>query len=190
MPGDRRRGAGAILLARHGETDDNLRPLRFQGFTDTPLNDVGRQQAAELADRVARDGIVSVWSSDLARARETAEVVGRRVGHEPRLDPRLREGYRGRWEGRLFVDVAHDEPVRFAAWQRAGERFRFPCGESLREQLQRVSAAVDDIRRTGELPALVICHGGSIRVMLSERDPGGLQAFHSFRVPNVGVVAL
>ncbi len=179
-----------MLLARHGETNDNLRPLRFQGFTDTPLNDSGRRQAVELAERVVSEGIVSLWSSDLLRARETAEVVGRRLGLEPRLDPRLREGYRGRWEGRLFVDVACEEPARYAAWERAGEGFRFPGGESLRDQLDRVSAAVDDIRRAGELPALVVCHGGSIRVMLSKHDPRALDAFHEFNVPNAGIVAL
>lgn len=185
-----RAGAGAVLLARHGETNDNLEPLRFQGFTDTPLNQHGRHQAAELAERVASEGIVSLWSSDLARARETAQIVGRRLALEPRLDPRLREGYRGRWEGRLFIDVAHDEPARYRAWQRAGDGFRFPGGESLRDQADRVSAAVDDIRRCGELPALVVCHGGSIRVMLSLADPRGLGAFHEFVVPNVDVVAL
>ncbi len=181
---------GAILLARHGETNDNLRPLRFQGFTDTPLNDAGRRQAAELAERVASEGIASLWSSDLSRAGETAEAVGRRLGLRPRLDPRLREGYRGRWEGRLFLDVAQEEPSRYAAWKRAGEGFRFPGGASLREQQDRVSAALDDIRRAGELPALVVCHGGSIRVMLSKDNPRGLAAFHEFEVPNVGVVAL
>jgi broad specificity phosphatase PhoE len=69
-------GLSGILLARHGETNDNLEPHRFQGFTDTPLNDTGRRQAHELAERVAGDGIVSLWASDLSRARETAEIVG------------------------------------------------------------------------------------------------------------------
>ncbi|MGA2925365.1 MAG: histidine phosphatase family protein [Solirubrobacteraceae bacterium] len=187
-------GAGAvppaILLARHGETDDNLPPRRFQGFIDTPLNDTGRRQAAALAERVASRRIASLWCSDLCRARETAEAVGRRLRLTPRPDPRLREGYRGRWEGRLFVDVADHEPARYAAWLRAGEGFRFPGGESLREHADRVAAAVDEIRRCGELPALIVCHGGSIRVMLSLRDPRGLDAFHHFNVPNVEVVAL
>ena len=179
-----------ILLARHGETNDNLRPLRFQGFTDTPLNQHGRRQAEQLAERVVSEGIASLWSSDLARARETAQLVARRLGLQTRLDPRLREGYRGRWEGRLFVDVASEEPARYSAWQRAGEGFRFPGGESLRDQQDRVSVAIDEIRAGGELPALVVCHGGSIRVMLSARHPRGLGAFHEFEVPNVGVLAL
>jgi broad specificity phosphatase PhoE len=186
-PGDR---PGAVLLARHGETDDNIEPIRVQGFRDTPLNDTGRRQAAELAERVASAGIVSLWSSDLSRARETAEIVGARLGLEPRLDPRLREANRGEWEGRLFIDIERDDPEGYAAWRRAGDGFRFPGGESLRDQLERVSAAVQDIRWAGEPPALVVCHGGSIRVMLCARDPRGLAAFHEFEVPNVAVVAL
>jgi len=180
----------AILLARHGQTDDNLEPIRAQGFSDTPLNDTGRRQARELAGRVASCGIVSLWSSDLSRARETAEIVGSRLGFEPRLEPRLREANRGRWEGRRFIDIAREEPARYAAWMRAGDHFRFPGGESLREQLERVQAALCDIRRTGKLPALVVCHGGSIRVMLASRDPRGLDAFHEFEVPNTAVVPL
>jgi broad specificity phosphatase PhoE len=53
-----------------------------------------------------------------------------------------------------------------------------------------VSAAVEDVRNDGRLPALVVCHGGSIRVMLCARDPRGLDAFHEFDVPNVGVFEL
>jgi broad specificity phosphatase PhoE len=183
-------GTGAILLARHGETDDNLPPLRFQGFRDTPLNETGRRQAAELAERLAGDGIVSIWSSDLVRASETAEVVGARIGLPVRLDARLREGFRGDWEGHLFEEIERADPERYAAWMRAGSEFRFPGGESLREQQDRVTAALDDVRRSGELPALVVAHGGSIRVTLCRSDPRGLDAFHEFKVPNTAVVRL
>ena len=188
-PGDERSLSG-IWLARHGETDDNREPIRFQGFRDTTLNDTGRRQAAELAESVAGEGIAALWSSDLSRARETAEIVGERIGHEPQLDPRLREANRGRWEGHLFVDVEREEPELFAEWMRAGESFRFPGGESLREQMDRVSAALLDIHTRGALPALVVCHGGSIRVVLCSRDPRGLNAFHQFKVPNVAVIRL
>ncbi len=107
-----------------------------------------------------------------------------------RLDARLREANRGDWEGRRFVDIEREEPERYAAWRRAGNGFRFPGGESLLEQQQRVLAALGDVRRTGELPALVVCHGGSIRVVLCSSDPRGLDAFHDFGVPNVALVPL
>lgn len=180
-------GEGSVLLARHGETDDNRPPLRFQGWRDTPLNEHGRGQARALAERLAGQGIASIWSSDLSRARETAEIVGAHLGLDVRLDWRLREGNRGRWEGCLFEDVARAEPDLFAAWERAGADWRFPDGESLAEQLERVSACVGDVRATGPLPALAVCHGGSIRVMLCRSDPRGLNAFHEFKTPNTAV---
>ena len=181
-----------VLLARHGQTNDNLSPLRFQGFRDTPLNDTGRAQAHELAEKIAArpDPIVALWTSDLSRARETAEIVGARIGLEPRLDPRLREANRGEWEGHLFPDIERSDPERFAAWMRGGASWRFPGGESLQEQQDRVMAALADIAAAGELPALAVCHGGSIRVALCSRDPRGLDAFHAFEVPNTAVVEM
>jgi broad specificity phosphatase PhoE len=187
-------GAGedfsGVVLARHGETDDNLPPLRFQGFHDTPLNDTGRRQAAELGDRLAGTEFASLWSSDLSRARVTADIVGQRLGLTPSLDERLREGHRGRWEGHLMVDVERAEPDLYQAWRQAGPDFRFPAGESLLEQQQRVVSALRDIRSRSPLPTLVVCHGGCIRVMLCRRDPRGLAAFHDFEIPNTAVVPM
>jgi probable phosphoglycerate mutase len=178
-----------ILLARHGETDDNREPIRIQGSRDTPLNEVGRRQAAELAERVAHDGIRALYSSQLRRALETAEIVGERLGLTPVVDPRFAEGDRGELEGLYWRDVAREDPDLYAAWRAAGDSFRFPGGESLREQSDRVLAALEDVRGAG-VPALVVCHGGSIRVVLCQGDERGLAAFHDFDVPNVGVVRL
>ncbi len=93
-------GLGGVLIARHGETLDNVVP-RFQGWRDTPLNDTGRRQAFALGARLAEreEPIASLWASDLSRARETAEIAGAAIGLRPMLDWRLREGFRGRWEG-------------------------------------------------------------------------------------------
>jgi broad specificity phosphatase PhoE len=156
------------------------------------LNDTGRAQARDLADRVVAlpDPIKSLWTSDLSRARETAEIVGARVGLEARLDPRLREANRGRWEGYTFDEIERSDPERYAAWRRGGASWRFPGGESLQEQQDRVLAALADIEAAGQLPALAVCHGGSIRVVLASRDPRGLDAFHDFEVPNVALVPL
>jgi probable phosphoglycerate mutase len=184
-------GLAGVVLARHGETDDNVEPLRFQGFRDTPLNATGRAQARALAARIAAEGTIeSIWASDLSRARETAETVGTAIGLAVCLDPRLREGDRGRWEGRLFSEVAADEPELYAAWRGPVPGFRFPEGESLAEQQHRVQAALHEIHASSPRPALVVCHGGSIRVMLCAADPDGLGAFHRFEIPNTAVIAL
>ena len=75
----------AILLARHGETDWN-RDRRIQGHTDVPLNAAGLDQAHVLADRLAGERLVAIHSSDLTRARVTAEIVARRHALEVVLD--------------------------------------------------------------------------------------------------------
>jgi broad specificity phosphatase PhoE len=188
---DRAEGPCGLLLARHGQTNDNLEPIRVQGFTDTPLNDTGRRQANELAERIAREEQVSsLWCSDLIRAAETARIVGERIGLTAQPEPRLREGFRGEWEGRRFIDIQRDDPAGYDAWLRAGPDFRFPGGESLQEHADRVRAALHDIHATGPLPALVVCHRGSIRTVMCRDDPRGLWAFHEYDVPNTGVVRL
>src|SRR5690242_8696605 len=87
-----------LLLVRHGETDWNAEG-RLQGQTDRPLNEYGRRQARELAERLAGDGVVAIYASDLSRAKETAEIVGGRLGLPVVVDPDLRERNWGTWEG-------------------------------------------------------------------------------------------
>ena len=106
------------------------------------------------------------------------------------VDPRFAETDRGEWEGRLMDDVAAEDPEGYAAWRRAGEHFRFPGGESLQEQMDRVVAGLVDVTQRGALPALVVCHGGSIRTALCHTDQRGLDAFHDWDVPNGALVRL
>lgn len=179
-----------IVLARHGETEHNVAPPRVQGSIDTPLSPHGREQAADLARAVAADGRpAAVYSSHLARARETAEIVARELGLEVVVDERLAESHRGRWEGRLLDDIAREEPREWAAWLRGGADFRFPGGESLAEHADRVAAALADVRR-GPLPALCVCHGGTIRCAFALAHPRGLDAFHELEVPNAAPLRL
>ena len=173
-----------ITLARHGETTWNLE-RRFQGSRmDVELNDLGREQARALAKLAAAESFASLWSSPLARARETAEIIAAEIGLPIRFDDRLVEGDVGDWSGRLKEEIARDEPDAWAAFMAAGEDFRFPGGESLGEQQERVIAALVDITQRGELPALVVCHRGVIRCALSHTHNRGLDTYHEWTVPN------
>jgi probable phosphoglycerate mutase len=179
-----------ILLARHGETDDNARGV-VQGWIDTPLNDTGRVQARALAEEVAaRGGIERIVSSHLSRARETAEIVGAVVGIEVEIDERLAESRRGSWEGRALAEIQESEPETWAAWRRGGAGFRFPGGgESLAEHQARVLAALDDIRADGR-SVLAVMHGGSVRCAVAATHPDGLDAFFAIPVPNAALIEL
>ena len=168
-----------IYLARHGETADNA-ARRVQGRRDPPLNERGREQAAALARAAAGRGIAALWVSGMRRARETAAIVGAEIGLEPRVDERLDEGDWGDWQGRLHEDLAREEAEAYSAWLRGGRDFRFPGGESLGEHFDRTSAALDDVA-AGPLPALVVCHGGTILCALARTHPRGLDAFHEPR---------
>ena len=176
-----------ILMARHGETTYNA-ARRFQGHSPKAvLTDRGLEQARELAELAAQEDIAALYCSPLERARQTAAIVGERLGLEPRVDERFAETETGDW-----TDVPYDEidPELFAAWESAGADWRFPGGESLEEQLERVIAGLVDVTQAGELPALVICHRGTIRVALCHSQQRGLDMFSEIDVPNGGLVRL
>lgn len=178
-----------ILLARHGETDDNAPPQRVQGQIDTPLNDHGRAQARALAVELRNAELRTIITSPLVRARETAEIVGAAFAITPSVDRRLAESFRGAWEGRLLQDIEREDPEGLAAWQAGGAGFRFPGGgESLGEHQARVLAALGDVA-AGPVPALVVTHGGSVRVALAAQRPAGLDEFFALAVPNASVFA-
>ncbi len=154
-----------VFLARHGETDYNAQG-RFQGLGPVPLNALGRRQAEQLAELAAPHGFRELWCSPLARARQTAEIVGSRLGLAPIEDSRLVETDTGEWTDRTFASVMAEDPAGFAAFERADPAFAYPGGESLRDQTRRVMEALGEIARR-PTPVLVICHGMVIRLVLA-----------------------
>jgi len=160
-----------ILLVRHGETDWN-RIGRWQGHADPPLNDLGRQQAARLAERLVGDGVSAVYSSDLRRASQTAVVVGARLALPVIEDPALREIDVGSWSGLTRAEVQERFPEGFARWQ-AGEIGH--DGETREQLTERVVAAVHRIAEAHEgATVVVVTHGGAIRAIRRHAagDPG------------------
>jgi broad specificity phosphatase PhoE len=174
--------SGGIWLARHGETDANAEG-RVQGTIDPPLNERGREQAYALAREAASLALRALYTSQLRRARETADIVGEELGLEPRVDARFAESWRGEWEGRLIADIKAEDPEGWQGSLAVEPGFRFPGGESLEEHAARVEAALADVAR-GPLPALVVCHGGTIRRALAARSPERLT---DLAVPNASL---
>jgi broad specificity phosphatase PhoE len=136
-----------LILVRHGETDWNAAG-RLQGHTDRPLNDCGRSQAEALAEKLAADQIDAVYASDLARARETADIVAARLGLRLTVHADLREKDWGNWEG---LTAAERERVDLEGETTGAHR----------ERTLRVLRWIAE-RHSGER-VVVVTHGGSIR---------------------------
>ena len=149
-----------LIFVRHGETDWNAQH-RWQGHSDTRLNDVGREQARRLAEEL--ETVDAVYSSDLARARETAEILAARLRLEVRLDPRLRERGFGAWEGMTMNEIESSFPEEQARW-RAGNAAGVG-EESFEAFATRVGSFIEEVSRRHDGEAvLVVAHGGTIRV--------------------------
>ncbi len=143
-----------IVLVRHGETDWNLE-RRYQGHLDPPLNAAGRAESDKLAKALVGERIQAIYSSDLRRARETAEIVGAALGLPVLADPGLREVDLGSWAGLTRDEVA----------ERFGKSATHD-GETRGEHRERVVEAVRRIaaRHPGGC-ILIVTHGGSIRAL-------------------------
>jgi broad specificity phosphatase PhoE len=175
-----------IWLARHGQTAYN-HERRFQGHLPVPLNDTGRAQAHELAAQAAQREWALLYCSPLARALETATIVGAAIGLTPIQDMRFAETETGDWTDRTFADIQAAHPEQFAGFVSGAIGFRFPGGESFAEQEQRVMAGIEAVR-AGAQPALVVCHGVTMRLILAHvrGDP----ALRSVALPNAQLVEL
>lgn len=177
-----------VYLARHGQTAYN-HEARFQGHAPVPLDDTGRAQAAELAERVAALGPLRTFvCSPLERARETAAIVGARIGMTPTEDARFAETDVGDWEHRTYAEVGAEDPEGLEAFLRTEAAFAFPGGESYADHLARVEDGLSDLFADPDaLPALVVCHGGVLRLALAAR---GDESAREWKMANTALVTL
>lgn len=154
-----------ILLIRHGQTSWNA-VGRWQGHTDVPLNEIGREQARLLARRLAAWPVAALYSSDLQRAAKTASIVGDALGLEPVQEREWRERHGGAFQGLTGEEIAEEHPEAWAALRRGV--VAPPGGESSRDLHERVTGAFRRLveRHRGEVVA-VISHGGAMRTLIA-----------------------
>ncbi|MEO6575887.1 MAG: histidine phosphatase family protein [Polyangiaceae bacterium] len=154
-----------VFLARHGETEWNAIG-KLQGHTDVPLNEAGRAQAGALGEALASEGIASVTTSDLSRARATGAIVAERLSlAPPRVDADLRERRFGIFEGLTREECITQHPEAWAAWLSASAS---PAGGELAEHVvERMTRALTRVvEHAHNGPALVVSHGGVMRLWL------------------------
>jgi broad specificity phosphatase PhoE len=179
-----------LLLVRHGETDWNLEG-RYSGHSEVPLNERGRAQARQLAEVLRNEPLAAVFSSDLARAVETARPLAEATRTPLRLDPRLREIDQGEWEGMLFEEIRS----RFQqAWERRQQlplEVSAPGGETVGQLQARVLEALGDILAAYPDQAVaVVSHGLALAIIRVHLEGGPIQSVWEAIPPNAEAVRI
>ena len=181
--------ATRILAIRHGETAWNV-DTRIQGHLDIALNDTGLQQARWLAQALAQgDELQAIYSSDLARARVTAQTIADAVGLAVTTHAGLRERAFGDFQGRTFTEIEAELPDHARHWRQRTPQWSPPGqGESLIMLRERVLSTVDALaaRHLGQQIVLV-AHGGVMDVLYRAATRLDLQAPRTWLLPNTAV---
>lgn len=176
--------ATRICIIRHGETAWNVEK-RIQGHTDIPLNETGRAQALAMAFNAAHQRFDAIYSSDLARALETAQVLAQREDHKVKPLPQLRERHFGIFQGLTADEGAARHPEAYAHYLARDLDYDFETGESLRQFSRRVADAIDWlVRHHGGQTIAAVCHSGVLDVVYRRATGRPLETPRDFKVPN------
>ena len=175
-----------VLAIRHGETAWNV-DTRIQGHLDIPLNDTGRWQARQVALALADERIDAIYSSDLLRARETAQTVARCDGIVT-TDIGLRERSFGVFEGLTYREIQQRWPEQGERWRRRDPDFGAEGGETLRDFYARCMATMTRLAAAhpGQNIALV-AHGGVMDCLYRAALGLALDAPRSWHLGNASI---
>lgn len=175
-----------IYLVRHGQTDWNIEK-KTQGYTDIPLNENGRKQAQILAKSISNLKIDRIISSDLLRAKETAEIINERFGKNISLDERIREINYGVLEGVPRDTLTQD------TWDIFNTKPEELKAESKIHIYDRIKSFFDDLQDSKE-NILIVTHGGALRMIMyyaenrNEFDNDKyLKEFNSVKINNADI---
>lgn len=182
--GDVPAGTLRLCLIRHGETDWNAEK-RIQGHTDVPLNATGRAQALAVAFNAAHQRFAAIYSSDLARARETAQALAAREDEPVLPVPALRERHYGLFQGLTAAEAAVRHPEAYAHYLARDPDYAFDTGESLRVFAARVTACIDGLaRRHAGQTVAAVSHSGVLDILYRRATGRPLSTPRDFEIPN------
>lgn len=162
-----------FILIRHGVTDWNVEG-RYQGQSDVSINERGYQQAIEVASILKPSKPSTIFSSDLKRARETADAIAGVLELPIHVDPRLREIHLGKWEGMLFeqIKAAYSDLLKLRKLD--PRTVSAPGGETVEQVRIRVMSAIDDIVKTHPNETVVLVSHGVPLAILKALSKGAL----------------
>lgn len=156
-----------VVLWRHGQTDWNL-ANRFQGHSDIPLNQTGIDQARKAAPLLFGLRPSKIISSDLIRAKQTAQELANISRLPIHIDPGLRETNGGKWEGRTGAENRADDYEKFVNWLDGNDEPAGDFGERRSEIALRAVTAIESALNNEIETLVVVTHGGTARIIIGK----------------------
>jgi 2,3-bisphosphoglycerate-dependent phosphoglycerate mutase len=176
-----------LCIVRHGETGWNTE-RRIQGHVDIALNAVGRSQAEATARGIAGQKFDAIYSSDLIRAMQTAEMLCRVAGLAVQHEPGLRERHYGRMQGMTYEDIQEQDALEAARFRQRDPYSDFGGGETLIAFADRVHATIERLAaaHSGKT-LLLVTHGGVLDIVYRRAAGRDLSSPRDFTVPNAAL---
>jgi alpha-ribazole phosphatase/probable phosphoglycerate mutase len=179
-----------FFIVRHGETTWNAGG-RIQGHLDIELTETGLQQARLAAERLKREKIDAVYSSDLKRASVTGEAIAEHHGLAVTTTPLLREAFLGDWQGLTLQEVAEKYPDEYALYCQDSIANRPPGAERLEEVIARCRRFLAQMLEAHPHGAIAVaCHGGSVRGLVAAALGMGPELYRRIRADNGSLTIL
>lgn len=156
-----------IYIVRHGQTNSNIRSA-YLGHTDVELNSQGIEQAKQLSEKLASVRFDEIYTSPLARAVKTAEIIAQRQNLLVKMNYGLTERDYGEWDNLTFEEISAKAPDECQAWLENWIDYAVPGGESARQAHNRIAETVDRIiTKNPDKRIVLVSHLGVIRHMIA-----------------------
>ncbi len=179
-----------LFLTRHGQTDWNIAG-KYQGQSDVPLNQTGILQAEALAKRLSAEKIDAIYSSDLSRAKDTAQAIANFHQLHINTDLCWRELNFGDWEGMNYKEMSAHSPELFENWMKDSTNISTPNGESLKQLAHRVKTAFDEIKnKHKDQTVLLVSHSGALQALLATLLGIELNFYWQFKISQASLSEL
>lgn len=176
-----------LTFVRHGETDGNKKQL-YQGWTNTPLNEIGIWQAERLAQRFKQQEFDCIYSSPLSRSLKTASIINRYHGLKIHEVKHIKEINFGEWENMSRYQLEELYPNHLQEWRNDWKKFVIPGGESLEIAYERITSWLDRfIKDKDQGKVLIVSHAGAIRAMVSRLVGRGIEGHWNYMVNNCSI---
>jgi probable phosphoglycerate mutase len=176
-----------LCIVRHGETAWNAQH-RVQGQLDIPLNEIGLRQAQALGAALREERFDAIYSSDLARARQTAQPISNLLSMKILVEKNLRERHYGIFERLTYAEVREKFPEDYARFEARDPDYAFRTGESLKDFSARsISIVTRIVNSHPGQNLLVFTHGGVLDKLYRHITGLPLSAGRNFGIPNAGL---